>query len=391
MAFLSTEEGRIIQWKERTRETPSPHFSLGIDRSGGQRTINQVPYIDAEALAQFAVGYSELASFVTEGVFGRTVWYIKRQTPWRMPLKRNRSVYCMRCDWNGVGTPSTFDAKTFDPELQIDTTGDGDQFAHYDTATLHLDYETPTYDILTDDKLIGSQPATASHGLDEATWLRYVTPIIRPQGELFTIQGSTNNGYFASGPTLGGRAFPINDSLHKSVASKSISITWHQVPIEAVPDKAYQPAWTTASNLAIDWCMGRVNDRTFNGFPAGTLMLQSADIKRCTNCIGDRFVDITYQIKQFQPREVGIAYGNDLIVFPGHNHTFLPTPRLTGATFAGGYAATQGWYEMLADDTIAQGGGTNFRRPQRKGVSPYDFGNFANLFRPAQYTQDIVT
>lgn len=402
MASILTADGEIIAYVDVVKDVRSPRISLSIDRSSAHRTVD-VPYLQAETFAQFATGYPKLASYTS----GSTTYaYIKRAVPWILPLKRNRGIFCSRCEWEGYGVPNAFAVNTFSLNLMRHFDADNEAFAVYQNARCALDYETPTYDVLDDQGLKDANEFydIGDHDYDESTWLRYITKIVRPQGEFITIQGSNFNGYYLGRLKLANnRGFPINDSINKTVCATTITVTWHQVPEAAVPMAEFNEG---AANTAIDNCIGRVNDRNFNGNPQGTLLLQAADIQPHKDSRGDRIYDITYTFKHFNPRPdapiwtiptgtagLGGGNGTPIQVFAGHNHVYVPRPRLSGASivfggqFPADLALRQDWYEPLSDEDLARSrAGSNFFLKSRE-VNIYDWANLANLFRPATYTQ----
>lgn len=392
MPIWLTDDGALISYVDVTREVRSPRHSLCNDRSTSRRVID-VPYLQGERFAQAVTGYSQSASFASP-IDGQTYSYIKRTVPWFAVLDTNKGVFCTKCEWEGYATPTGFTNNA--GAIRTLTQGtfvDGTSYPIYDSARCTLEYETPTYDILSDARLFTLQDENANP-YDESPWRRFVTILPRPQGEFLAIEGANFNGYYiARVLNQDNNPFPASKSLNKAIYKTSLTVTWHQIPQACVPFRFFNP---NSPNKAINWCTGRVNDRTFNGFPQGTLLLLSAELKPYKNPRGERIYDIVYQFSESRqsedPQFIATLAGAPLFaIYPGHNHTFVPRTKLSGSHLAIGGAPQAGWYELVGDDTIASVQPfTNFI-DKKKGVNIYDFGNFANLFRPAGYTQDLVT
>src|SRR5262249_29800477 len=145
-----------------------------------------------------------------------------------------------------------------DNQIQIenDEAESRDSVAVYKHARLTVQFDTRMYDILSDDDFI----AATSKTVDESLMLRYVTPVYRPQGEFLHLDGSAY--YFA-----GLRPKKIlNRGVSKTIISYNLSLTWHFIPKEAVPSAFIN---FDAPNIAIDKCLGRVNDANFHGCKQG--------------------------------------------------------------------------------------------------------------------------
>lgn len=377
----------------------SPKVTREHDRSMATRILD-IPWIDVEGFTSAAIGYSKAATSDPGGY-----QYIARQTPWAFPSRLGsvfESMYCTKVEYEGLGTPTPSGSTQYD--------GSGNTaIAKYEKARCTLTYQTMNYEVLTDERL-----SRLSTTMDESTWLRYVTKVVRPQGELLSIAGTNNGYYVAKILTQNGGPFPVSTTINKVVAACNYSVTWHQIPADCVPMAEYNPPNTkgdgganTNVNTAIDKCLGHVNDRDFNGNPQGTLLLLAVEIKPMRDAFGTRIYDITYMFKKFAPGEpyslssyqptgvsgaVGAAVAAvnaaTLFITPGHNHVFLPATRLTGATIVGNQTPRPSWYEVIGDSSLATTAPyTNFVN-KTDGVNIYDYANFANLFRPVTWTRD---
>lgn len=364
----------------------SPHVYGEIDRSYGMRFL-LVPWEQAEAFHVCAVGWPELGTSGSNGTGSAT---IRRQTPWAFPLLNNfnsttavakRNMYCSKSNFIGRYAP---DGPLPKQMYDGDANGNGTPYcARYLKAKFTLHYDTPLYDIMTDQEFV-----LISDKLDESTWKRYVTRLPKPQGETFSIDAGAGAFYYA-GINNNGKGLPVAQTIKKILLSTNLAVTWHQIPESAVPFSLYSLVDPTdMNNPAIDACIGRVNDRDFNGFPQGTLLLQAVDIKPIKSILNDRLYDIMYLFRYFRPQLEpyrSSLYPAGLNVTVGNNHVYLPKQKIP-ASLQGTHSA--GWYEALADKAVALSPGTNFAA-KTPGVNLYDFANFANLFRPSNYTGGV--
>ena len=378
-----THRFRGIQFWEsvKGRSPGSPRVRRSFDNSSASRTID-VNWMEVETFTQEALGYSEVKGL------GTATPYISRTVPWNFPsTERPRSDYGLWCDsveYEGMGVP--------DPEMvsqsgaTVNNTYTGSEetaMAKYKLARCNVNFRTRTYDILTDQQF-AAMPISLAQTKDESLWKRYITKIARPQGELITISG-TNNGYYAANLYVNGRPFPISTNFNKVIASCNYSVTWHEVPEDAVPMREYNPSGggVTNPNYGIDRCLGRVNNADFNGCLKWTLLFLAVEIKPMRDPFGYRVYDITYMFKKFQPDEPRRIAGED--VASGHNHVYLPSTRLVGATLVAGGAATPGWYEVMSDSSRATTAPFTNITAQTRSVNIYDSADFKFLFRPVQF------
>jgi len=381
MAIFKTPKGELTYTE--CFEEGSPHVHGEIDRSYGTRYLF-VPWTQAENFHVCALGWPELGTSADGGAGYAT---IRRQTPWAFPLLNTfnstnsasrRNMYCSRSSFIGRFKP--------EGELPVvmfdgDPNGNGTPYAaRYKTAKFTLHYDTPLYDIMSD-----AEFANVSADLDESTWKRYVTRMPRPQAETFSIDAGVGAFYYA-GIANSGKGLPIAQTIKKILMSTNLAVTWHQIPENAVPFSLYSLTDpTSTSNPAIDKCIGCVNDRTFNGYPQGTLLMQAVEIRPIKSILNARLYDITYMFKYFRPQLAPYRYPEfpaDLNVTVGNNHVYLPKHRIPAALQS---VHEAGWYEALSDKAICIAAPkTNFGT-KTAGKNIYDFANFANLFRPSNY------
>ncbi len=364
MAILTCPNGKRITWVEIVDDPCSPRIRFENDRTTAVRTI-ECAWGDYFDLGQGIIG----DSFVDTGdpfTDNNTVLhagrkFISRYIPWGFPYlngSSQRYLWASSVEVEGRGVPTG----------QIQIGGDGnDAVALYKNARLTVHFDTRMYDIMPDVRLRVLTDGT----MDESTLIRYVTKIYRPQGEFLVLEGSA---YYYAGLSVDGGPRALSRGVNKTIVSYNLALTWHFIPEDGVPSIFVNP---TAPNLAIDKCLGRVNDATFHGCRQGTLLLMAAELKPQISAFGNRLYDITYMFKFLNPSQTEYA-GN----VPGHNHIFRP--------FGGDNTpSTAGWYEAVASRTLALGTGvggfvTNFVA-KTDDINIYNYADMTKLFRPAAW------
>ena len=369
---------RVVQITERVDSfgmSPKMHFA-----PEGGSTVTRVlesswsewSSVYADILGESMVG--------TRTANGRELGYIKRLVPWAIPLA-NANTHNRRWLWaddvqvEGIGVPT--DIETDDEAVMYDgsagglpiasTTGnESDFYPRYEKARYTVRYSPPqTYTILSDDEMNQTQAASVYW---ESSLRRYVTKMYRPGGEFLTLEGQSF--YYAGAP--GDQAVAVGyRGVNKLLAYFNIAMTWHQIPVDAIPSKFFNP---TAQNKAIDLCLGRVNSTEFFGCDKGTLLMTAVELKPYTNHIGEIMYDVTYAFKFFNPSRESWPPGLD--VYPGHQHIY----RAARSAFD-----SQGWYELVSNESLATANvPTNFIA-QTNDTNIYDWSEFKYLFEPANY------
>jgi hypothetical protein len=222
------------------------------------------------------------------------------------------------------------------------TAADGRDYPRYKQYRFEVTYESLTWEPRADSDI------TQTSGVpDESAWQRYVTKIAKPAGQFFTYTGATlGYKWVSTGAT-------VETGVAKLITSCNLQITWHQVPEAAVPSFFISGA---ASQQAIDTCIGKVNNASFNGYPSGTLLLLGVQLMPKRSPFGDRIYDIVYMFKYFQP-----------VTTSSHQYIFKPTSPSSGWT----EVTTTGVTNLIG--TAGNGAA---------GVSVYDWANFSALFKP---------
>lgn len=382
MDFTPESGGQTIDWKEIIGPVRSPRIRLEWDRSSAVRTVD-IPWDYSVMFAEYVIGdhyqHTDDTNVVGSG------WHIKRSLPWTLNFdntdEREPFLYATSVDIEGLGVPDDSVCYTGD---------DKNAQARYAKARCTVNFATRTYRIISDSQLVGEMSSEGSGFPDESFWKRYITRLCRPQTEVQTVQiGGHGNAYFYAGLYSGNAnnkaEVPIAAGINKLLSSVNLSVTWHQIPEDAVPSRVYNPDNT---NFAIDNCLGRVNDREFNGFKKGTLLLLAVELKPMMSPFGRRFYDITYMFK-FAQRSSEFALRGGQEIYPGHNHVFLPPIKRDSYSSNPPNDPPEGWYEAVAQRTTALNAPwTNFI-VMEKGVNIFDFANMANLFRPSKYVVSV--
>jgi len=247
--------------------------------------------------------------------------------------------------------------------------GNENDIAKYVKARITMQYTAPVYDILTDAQMVTKQnlynntfithggPSLYPAGFPyEGSLFRYVTKISRPNVEAITTpQGSLKRVPHGSGQG----SYPVQQGLTKLVPSATLTWTWHFVPIEAIPSIDINPFYNNTEWIA--QTLGKVNDRFFAGYPAGTLLLTGVEYRPSVNALGFRIFDIIYTVKRFNP--TGSI---------GHQHIWQHTP----PTATPSAAISWDWVEVTTD-------GISNLANKAIGKSLFDWADYTKLFTPA--------
>lgn len=190
--------------------------------------------------------------------------------------------------------------------------------SNYEKCLITALHESRTYKVTPDQagKIGGIQ--------DEGTLLasgwansRYVTKLPEPCERQLTLNLGMmrfvdDAAVNAQGQPIGGQA--MLQGLPWVLQEQEIHYTWHEVPVEAYP------------NTAITTCMGQVNNATFDGYPARTLLCRAPKFKPYQTQLGQRLLDIHYTFR-FRPNvdKDGVPQGwNAVPKVVGGQLTFVP-------------------------------------------------------------------
>ncbi len=386
---------RGITYKERCVDEGVSPVEVFEDNDVSQIRVFDVPWTSRQQAVYKLKGYPLRRVGIGGGA------YVSRVTPHCSVEWVNSDnvpyLYCHKIECRGIGLPEN---KVITTTVGDDETAE--EVPLYQLARLTAHYKAPLYDVMSDADMIDgvyddageeliSGPFIDGNGNPDEAWLvRYVTRIVHPQPQFFTIpaQGAQGTGmkYCLATPlgTLQGPS-PVMQGLGKLIVPYNIEYTWHQVPESAIGSLAVNPALTQLG--PVDLVMGCCNKDVFDCYPPGTLLLMGAHFKPGRSAFGDRIYDITYLIKYFQPAQ-GVNAALDTRT--GHQFIFMPQNNgwvevtTTGVTNFPTAPRTTGFASALSFlRTLLPGFGAIFpgRTPPVGGVSIYDWATFGNLFR----------
>lgn len=183
-----------------------------------------------------------------------------------------------------------------------DEFGDGTGQSVYDLCELTLNYVMPTYKLKEDDDVLAS-----------------TGPLAGKPDEGYALQeGYQDSRYVTRVKKYSSRILVLNKGMLKDQDGKiivegvpfpepggEVQYTWHQVPEECLPELV----WMANS--------GRVNDATFDGYPAGTLLFDgNVEVRPSPNPItGQVLTDVVYRFKlafKADPAD-GTIYGHNYV------------------------------------------------------------------------------
>lgn len=346
MATYTGDDGFTIDYVEHVPGSPEPSFEP--ERTSATRVLDvdlDGTWTPAVKFARSLLGYPK-----SKATFSG-INYIQRCTPDEYPepllltgSDGGVSLRAVKVAMRGIGTPSYADC---------DTNGTN-RIAVYPKARLTVQYGTLPFDVWSE--RTNGWESWNGGVRDESLLTRYVSKVVEPGGQYLTLPGDcfkfvAYDGGDVPPVGLGGR--PVMQGTGRMLIHFNMQLTWHMVPESMVPCALVRPFPLVADGpQAIDNALGKVNDATFAGYPAGTLLLTGVRFRPYRSALGKRIYDITYQIKFFKP-ETG----------KGHNHIFKQ------------FGGEGRWYETTTD-------GTTNLIVQTAGRSIYDWYNFKTLFRP---------
>jgi hypothetical protein len=341
-AWTATVGAEQIPYTELVKDG-SPSFSIENDGSTVTRTV-LIRWQDLDLAKAAFLGYPTiLAQSASTGA------WIARNTPDTFLLFSNNSgnpyLFATKLSGQGYGMPVDNIYGIHDPATDTPV---------YRYAKLEVEYETLTYDVLTDSQMINLGLVDGNGNPDESTLARYVTKEINPGAEYLTLPADGFKYVTANTPKL-------SYSPGKLVPNYDLSLTWHLVPIDAVGSILLNP---NLQNPSIDLCLGNVNNKPFPamllggnpGWPVGSLQMTGCTIKAVRSTSGDRLYDITYRFKF-------LKQGIQFLYYQG-----------TGPAFT-----NAGYFEVTTTGTTNIGIYNNV--PANGPVNIYPWADFNTLFR----------
>jgi hypothetical protein len=180
-----------------------------------------------------------------------------------------------------------------------------DAGAKYEKARLTVEFSTLSYDIRADDD------ATL---LATGEWMRYTEKTIRPASEGLSLQQGA--WLFTEPAAEVGKSIPGGKS--QIVNSHTLVWTWKQVPHECL----FTAASDYPTNLVA--IQGKVNDDTFAGRPAGTLLCLPPILTPKTSPLApndlnttNRLWDVEFHLLFKNPPNTDVKRGHNLAPIPG--------------------------------------------------------------------------
>lgn len=339
----------------------SPEAQLGSDSSQCVRMFD-CDWEDRYQFAKSILGFTSLA-------FNNENPYLSRRIPHFYKFDQEttfagpRTLFATKIvKIEGLGEPSVFsEFQSGGEPVTAFSYGSTGPVGKYPKARLHVLYQTLTYDVLTDAETT-AENNPLGHGLPypvEYTGVRYVTKLSRPSVEALTTPQGAYKRVHPAGSAVASAAYPVQWGVARVIGTDILQLTWHQIPQKNIAHKLFNP---TTSNDYMNATLGKVNDNTFLGFAAGTLLLLSYDVRPIMNPFITRSFDITYTIKRFNP--TGTI---------GHNHIWAHSPPTATPSAT---TTAWGWHEVTTT------GATNLVA-KADGVSLYDWANYNLLFTPA--------
>jgi hypothetical protein len=261
----------------------------------------------------------------------------------------------------------------------------------YGTAYLSISYEMPTHPIVSDEDM-GKQNWVDAYGNpDESSLKRYITIIPQAGGRVQTVPNGT---FVVANDT--GKSLPFLGSPPIREIEADISITWHEIPTQAVPFRVVNQGIATTRRIgstsnvpytpAIENTLGCVNNNTFWGYPKGALMLTAAVIKPIYSPLGQRLWEIDYKFKMFNAKssnKLKIPASSPVAYDYQYGHC-LAYQGLAASSLNG----NPGYYEIVVQSKPGSNYLTSNLGSQNEdgtfvgdGVNMVNYRNFSLLFR----------
>jgi hypothetical protein len=328
----------------------SPRFSFEQDGTSAERDIF-IQYEDLDGAKKGFVGYPSILG-------DDDTPYLSREIPDYLlnvyDLEGDPYVFATKMTAQGYGTPDDVEETGLHNPL-TDT-------PYYELGKLQVTYETLTYDILSDQDMIDLGYVDEQGNPDESYLVRYVTKKVAPSAEYITLPVG---GYYFYIPGFSGAAPPISGGPGKIVCSYDFSLTWHQIPLLAVPSALINP---DTINPAIDDCLGCVNAGEFADQPTASCLLVGALITPNRSVAGDRLYTVEYRFKYINATTPVDDPDTDEPVAVGNQGVYYQGQAAVGTT----PAIIAGFYEVST-------GGSNLE-DQDPNVNIYNYADFDSLF-----------
>ncbi len=248
----------------------------------------------------------------------------------------------------------------------------------YKTSRLTCTFSSLPWEIISDAAMrtggfggssLFSSPSGPVNVVDESCLLRNVTKRATGAAEQLTVQAGSYL-FVATGHLL---PPPVNQGTNRSFQTINLQLTWHGVPRSGVPCGLINTNLGSTVGY-IEGTLGKLNSTLFAGFPPGTLLYLSCELRPNTSPLGDRLYDITHGFKGILVPlgQFGAGQTKNLLN-AWATFTHIYKANLPRALFAPNAVAN--WYEVSTD------GATNLVA-QLDNKSVYNFAEMRSLFRP---------
>lgn len=260
----------------------SPQEEFGVDR-GRTTKLYDIAWVDRSRAVREFLGFAEVKTLGAAKFISRTVPH--HHADFLKVTDGKPFLFATGCAFQGLGVNRALPEGESRMKSIRDT-------AQYQQARMRVQYETLTYDILTDEEMIAAGSVDSGGRPDESTWKRYCTVLPRPKGRFLGLVG--HNFVFDSDNQ------PIPQPPGRIVPQWDLRVTWHAVPERGVPSILVNPTLQASGSIgAIDAFTGKVNRGTFNGFASGTLLCLVPEIVPHRSPRGERIYDVHFYFEWF--------------------------------------------------------------------------------------------
>jgi hypothetical protein len=334
-----------------TEHYPESHDASWVNDGTRMTRVIDVPWAQYAYAVQDILGYAQVYN---TGLAEPNAAMILRTVPWAHPdflSDGNQFLYATKISRvMPHGLPDQANgqpANVFAPGYSVMSPQISN---NYKFARFTIEFETLPYDIRTDNDPLVQTLVGATLITDESRLNRYVTKLVNPSADYVSLGIGVMK--YAGGGAAGS---VVQFAPGKIAVNHDFEFRWELVPKEAVPSLAIDPT-LSATEAAVEACLGKVNQDAFAGYPAGTLLLLAAVMTPIRSPIGRRIYTVGYRMKYFNP---------------GHHKIFGPVNGTTG-----------GWVEISSDGTAYAIQGPNPGPVTPDGKHIYDVCDMTTLFKP---------
>lgn len=328
---------------------------------GEMQETTRVYLVDWEDRQQAVLDFLGYAT-AEQPAAGNNYCYLSRQIPhyhadYKRPSDQDYFLYADQVTIEPMGIPVDEEGN---PLYGNESTLSDDETPVYHKAKLTVHYSARGYRILEDYEM--PQATDGYPYLTEAGLERYCEILSHPAAEYLSITAGTftfgpNPVDVTNAPTGVTAGRPAEGAPGKIVGTDDLTILWRQVPRRMVAKASVMaPVLGGGTQLAaFDYAIGRVNNATFLGFPAETLLCEPMEITPWIQADGEMVFDITFHFKYLRT---------------GHNYYLTPN------------ANSQLVYSQL----VCGKQGNYVPGAQADGQATYDAYDFDKLFYGYDYT-----